>query len=250
MSLRQYLQGKDRGKQLSKIFKIDFYPHDWLLDTAIMTPIERGIYIQIVMLIYAKGGPIEKNPRWLAGNCGCDVRQLNPVLERLIQSGSINEVSGKLSQSRCEVELKSKRSYLEKRTCGAYKTNEIKKNKDLIDAERQEISTLTTSTSTSTSTKEESITPKPPKSKKITLDELSVDHIKIWLAEKRAKGIYSHHDENFILEHFRDYCRSKAKIYADYVAAYRNAFAWQACQPKATQAKDGWQDPFGQRNWK
>ena len=69
-------------------------------------------------------------------------------------------------------------------------------------------------------------------SKKISLDELSVDHIAQWLMEKRTIGKYLCHDEHYILERFKDYCRSKGKRYNDYVAAYRNAFEWDTCQPK------------------
>ena len=68
---------------------------------------------------------------------------------------------------------------------------------------------------------------------KPTLDELSVDHVAAWLAEKRAQGKYAHHDEHFILEFFKNYCQSKGKTYADYVAGYRGAFEWDRCQPKA-----------------
>lgn len=68
--------------------------------------------------------------------------------------------------------------------------------------------------------------------KKISLESLSIDHNREWLAEKRSQGRYLLHDENFILEHFKNYCRSKGKKYANYLAAYRNSFEWESCQPK------------------
>ncbi len=77
-----------------------------------------------------------------------------------------------------------------------------------------------------------------PKIKKIGIDDLSVDHISDWLAEKRTQGKYTHHDENFILERFKDYCKSKGKRYNDYIAAYRNAFEWDSCQPKQRKGGD------------
>lgn len=67
---------------------------------------------------------------------------------------------------------------------------------------------------------------------KITLENLSVLHIADWLSEKRKSGKYVKHDENAILELFKDYCKAKGKVYKDYVAAYRNAFEWDKCQPK------------------
>lgn len=69
-------------------------------------------------------------------------------------------------------------------------------------------------------------------SKKVSLDELSTNHILEWLSKKRAEGKYIHHNEFFILERFKDYCLSKGKKYNDYIAAYRNAFEWDTCQPK------------------
>lgn len=67
---------------------------------------------------------------------------------------------------------------------------------------------------------------------RVALEDLSVDHIQTWLSEKRAQGKYLGHDEHFILDYFRNYCISKGKKYEDYLAAYRNAFTWDACQPK------------------
>ncbi len=74
--------------------------------------------------------------------------------------------------------------------------------------------------------------PKIIKTPKTTLEELSTDHIKDWLWQKRLEGRYILHKENEILETFKNYCQSKGKIYADYIAAYKNAFDWDRCQPK------------------
>ena len=67
---------------------------------------------------------------------------------------------------------------------------------------------------------------------KITLKNLSVDHIADWLADKRANGKYHTIDEYELLEMFKDYCTSKGKQYKDYVAAYRNAFKWHNAPTK------------------
>lgn len=79
----------------------------------------------------------------------------------------------------------------------------------------------------------------PPQSKKpnarkpkITLEELSTDHIADWLSKKRTQGRYVRHDEFFILEYFKNYCQSSGKNYENFIAAYRNAFEWDSCQPK------------------
>lgn len=67
---------------------------------------------------------------------------------------------------------------------------------------------------------------------KIKLADLSISHIADWLAEKKSEGRYLEHDPQFVLEKFKDYCKSKNKKYDDYVAAYRNAFDWEKCQPQ------------------
>ncbi len=72
-----------------------------------------------------------------------------------------------------------------------------------------------------------------PKKKKLPLAELSVDHVKDWLAGKRLLGKYLTTDEHHVLDQFKNYCESKGKKYENYVAGYRNAFEWDRCQPKA-----------------
>ena len=78
---------------------------------------------------------------------------------------------------------------------------------------------------------------KKPKAKKVSLSDLSVNHVRDWLAKKRTQGKYIHHNEHDILETFRNYCESKEKqgkpLYENYIAAYKNAFEWDRCQPKA-----------------
>lgn len=70
------------------------------------------------------------------------------------------------------------------------------------------------------------------RAEKVTLETLSVDHNAKWLAEKRTQGRYLLHDEHFVLEQFKQYCRSKGKTYANYLDAYRNSFEWEKCQPR------------------
>lgn len=74
---------------------------------------------------------------------------------------------------------------------------------------------------------------------RVTLESLSVEHIKDWLSEKRSAGIYKDHDEHAILEGFKDYCRSKGKKYTDYPAALRNAFQWERFAPQKKKSRVG-----------
>ncbi|MEM7716531.1 MAG: hypothetical protein AAF349_23695 [Cyanobacteria bacterium P01_A01_bin.68] len=79
---------------------------------------------------------------------------------------------------------------------------------------------------------------------KISLEELSTDHIRDWLAEKRSEGKYRQHDAENILELFKNYCKSTGKEYKDYVAAYKNAFTWERSSPlkqnMPIQTKSAW----------
>jgi hypothetical protein len=68
---------------------------------------------------------------------------------------------------------------------------------------------------------------------RVTLEDLSIEHIADWLAEKRKKGIYVNHDAKAVIDGFKDYCLANGKIYIDYVAALRNAFSWERFAPKA-----------------
>lgn len=72
---------------------------------------------------------------------------------------------------------------------------------------------------------------------KVTLQDLNISHIADWLKEKRSDGKYVNHDEKQVLEKFKNYCQAKGKRYSDYVAAYRNAFDWESCQPPVVKFK-------------
>jgi len=95
-----------------------------------------------------------------------------------------------------------------------------------------------TETETETETDERQNKEKKEK-KKISLNDLSVDHIRDWLDKKRSEGKYLNHDEHFILEQFKDYCEANGRTYKNYVAALHRAFTWDTCQPKPNGANYG-----------
>lgn len=97
---------------MDRLFRIDFYPHDWLLDTSRLTPEQRGIYIQLISLMYAHRGPIDNDPLWLAGQCGCSSRLVRTLIEQLTERGFIAVSDGKISQKRAELEMNRKRAHL------------------------------------------------------------------------------------------------------------------------------------------
>lgn len=127
---------------IDKLFRIDFYPKDWLFDTGRLTPEERGIYIQIVCLIYANRGPIENDANWIAGVSGCSSRKVKAVVSSLIQKKFLTENGSKLSQKRAEYELNNKRTHLENSAKGGRKKaeneSEDSENKDLASSDDDE----------------------------------------------------------------------------------------------------------------
>lgn len=99
---------------------------------------------------------------------------------------------------------------------------EIKEtNQEVTEPLRIEYETVTPETETETDKKENG------KPKKKNHEDLSLEDISTWLAEKRAQGIYVEIDEVRLLEKFKNYCRAKNPKYTDYIAALRNSFEWK-----------------------
>jgi len=109
---------------MDRLFRIDFYPQDWILDTARLNPEQRGIYIQIVSLMYAGRGAIDNNPTWIAGVSGCSARLVKKVLAELAQLEFVTICGSKITQKRVEDELNKKREHLEASAKGGRKAAE------------------------------------------------------------------------------------------------------------------------------
>ncbi len=98
-----------------RIFCIDFYPHEWVAETARLTLEERGLFIQVVSLIYCNRGPIANDAGWIGGVSGCSSRLANRIIHSLVDKGFLQVTSsGQITQKRAENELKTKRKWLEK----------------------------------------------------------------------------------------------------------------------------------------
>lgn len=119
-----------------------------------------------------------------------------------------------------------------------YQTTNKQTNKQLTNDQQTTNKRLTT-TKECKNEKNEKNEEKIYKKEKISLDELSVEHISEWLNGKRQQGIYINHDEHEILESFKNYCKAKGKKYADYRAGYQNAFKWQQNQPNGGHNTNG-----------
>ena len=109
---------------MDRLFRIDFYPQDWIIDTSRLSLEERGLYIQIVCLIYSNRGEIDNNPAWIAGASGCSTCKATALIRRLAELGFVQLNGSKITQKRCENELKTKREHLENSAKGGRKTYE------------------------------------------------------------------------------------------------------------------------------
>ena len=112
---------------MKRLFRVDFYPQDWLIDAAKLTPEEAGIYITIVCLIYSNRGVIDNDPAWIGGFCKASNRLIRSVIDRLVEKNFIQLSGKKITQKRCELELNKKRNHLEESVSGGRKSAELRR---------------------------------------------------------------------------------------------------------------------------
>lgn len=98
---------------MDRLFRINFYPQDWLIDTAQLTPEQRGIFIQIVCLIYANRGPIKNDPSWISRVSNCSTRLATSLIGQLVALDFLQVQGDFITQKRAEHELNAKRTHLE-----------------------------------------------------------------------------------------------------------------------------------------
>lgn len=91
---------------MNKIRRIDFYPDEWLAGTKRLSAVERGVYITICALIYSEGGALDYSDDDIAHECRMPVSEVQLVLSSLEQSGKVKRRNGKISNARCDAELK------------------------------------------------------------------------------------------------------------------------------------------------
>ena len=86
--------------------RFDFYPRDWHLDTRDLSNAEKGVYIDLLASIYARGGPLPNDERELCRLCGCaTVRSLRPLLDGLLTRGKLKLADGCLTNGRAMEEI-------------------------------------------------------------------------------------------------------------------------------------------------
>jgi uncharacterized protein YdaU (DUF1376 family) len=85
---------------------VRFFPNDWLNGTSHLKCLEKGVYITLVALMYDNNGPIENDPKWLAGQCGLTRPAFDRALEKLILVKKITTEDGsRLSNEKCQKTL-------------------------------------------------------------------------------------------------------------------------------------------------
>ena len=82
-------------------------PRDFLDGIVGMTPDLIGAYIVTLDLIYARGGPIPNDARWLGGAMGCKERAAAGLVQRLLDAGKLSLVDGALSNVRAANEIQN-----------------------------------------------------------------------------------------------------------------------------------------------
>lgn len=211
---------------MNKSPAFQFYPEQWLSSRriAIMTAEQEGIYIRL--LCYC----------WDSGDCSIpdDDDQLL-AMARIFKGGSTNVLPavkacfmphpkkpGFLTHERLVKEIEKQTLWREKSARGGKQAQENKRNSKGGSTKGRH----SVSVSVSVSGKKEKELLRSNSKKKIGFEDLTIDHIAVWLNGKRATGKYLTIDEHALLEKFKDYCRSKNPKYSDYLAAFRNSFGW------------------------
>jgi uncharacterized protein YdaU (DUF1376 family) len=91
---------------MSGLSRFDFYPRDWHLDTRELSNAAKGVYIDLLSSMYARGGPLPYDERELCRLCGCaTVRSLRPLLDELITNGKLRITDGYLVNGRTMEEI-------------------------------------------------------------------------------------------------------------------------------------------------
>ena len=113
-----------------------------------MTLEQRGLFIQVVAMIYANRGAIDNDPAWIGRAANCSPRLARVIISQLVKSDSLQVQGSKITQKRCEHELNMKRTHLELSAKGGRK----KAENSSIDIENKDLTSTDYDVSVSSST--------------------------------------------------------------------------------------------------
>lgn len=216
-----------------------WYPEAYKADTMHLTAEQDGIYRRLIDHYMETGQAIPDNDNAIARAAGIDLEQWQKSAHQIRPFFTLHR-DGKLHLKKCDTELSRQMaksvSHQQRGILGAKSRWGIIKQNQYADSSSHSLAIAKPIANDSRGDKIREERKKEKlayaSKKSVTLLELSVDHVREWLLQKRSAGRYLEHDEGFILEYFRNYCLAKNPKYRDYVAAYRNAFEWKACQPQ------------------
>lgn len=217
------------------------YIGDYLADTQDFSAEEHGAYLLMIMAYWNNRGPIPADRKYFSRITKINNRVVESVYTKLVDRFKVE--NGLLRHKRIDEELSKAIERKEKQSSrtAAARAARLLKQSSVTDIVTDTVTDTVTVSSSPYSKKErkkvskKEILANARTKKRVSLEELSVEHIFDWLCQKRAANRYLEHDEVFILEYFKNYCLSKNKKYSDYVAAYQNSFEWKSCQPQVNQ---------------
>ena len=91
---------------MAGLSRFDFYPRDWHLDTRDLSNAAKGVYIDLLAAMYARGGPLPMDEREICRLCGCaTTRSLRPLLSELIAKGKLKLINRHLTNGRAMEEI-------------------------------------------------------------------------------------------------------------------------------------------------
>lgn len=131
-------------EKLDRLFRIDVYPQDWITDFCDLEPEVAGVATQIIMLMYAKRGPIDNDASDLCRKLkNLSSRKCRAIVDKLVENDFFQITQGgKLTKRRVEKELNTKRTHLEHAANGgrtrAENERARKKIKDLASSDTSE----------------------------------------------------------------------------------------------------------------
>ena len=226
-----------------KILFVQYCAKDFLDGTQNMDAITELAYRRICDMIYSTNDNLLDNDSLqYATKTGAKWKRIRKELIEIhkkifIENGFIRNV-------KCTEKIEDSRKNIEQKRVAGIKSSEIRKSLKDIESTPTAVGTaaptaVPTNRKPKTKIEEKEVTnvtskneivPREisPKQKSVTLDDLSVDHVAEWLAEKRSTGRYRDIDEHALLEKFKDYCLAKNPKYRDFVAAFRNSFGWES----------------------
>ena len=137
-----------------KTFRVDWFPHDSLLDFSYLKAEEIGVLMQIINLIYAQNKLIDNDPKFIGKNCNLGPTKTARIINTLIKKGHIYiAFDNKIGKKRCDKELdnvsKRREKYKNNGEKGAKKRWDNKLNQE--DRNNQAIPNSMTSINTNNS---------------------------------------------------------------------------------------------------